>query len=932
MLRSTRPRSPSPSKDERVDEWIRRRTELDRVLKEPAISLIRLLGDAAKHGNVTPEGEHAYRIRTTVDEQEARFYPSLLIHAVACSAVQRLQRERRRFTWIDAVDDDLRALRSAIPTQLVNNPALRAADPLVVIDSLQDPLFGTMNPLIASEVFWLLIRAGEDFAHGDLGFLALFAILWALRRRTAGPFVAGAALGHWRPTVAVTARCLLPIFELTEIIDHRVTIYDRLIKLCDVLQKNENGRTQREKWLFASTLDSVSSALIEVSGLSMKPKDFMDAADTISGIANQIGPEAAIAPLGAEVRAELLSLLRKLGTANRQVLEKAEHSTSVVQKDLLAILSGESGRKAKLASVCGLKRDWREQIRGAEEANDISVKALRELQKAVALSQRIGAEPEINWKTLTDAFRELAVINRNVRDILAEGIAENIEWCRQSVTQEVAYASAGKDTDFDAAELLSGVVVAHKARRISRAEIENAIKLSMRVARDDGSWAAGQPIHLEKRVLGVWPSSFDLMMLLASAVSPHERLTVADKHLMRFVGWLDGRMSRQRPSWWKPKSAEALSGWPSEAREPGIDIWSTATAIRAALEIRNIIEDRLWEICEERFTVLRDTETLELKSLDPVDLGTNHSKRLQTRLVHTAAATTRNKDDAEYSFVLHGPPGSSKTAIAQAIGREMWRGYDRASETRFVRITPADFTRHGEAGLDVEARFIFRLLSHVRYVTIFFDEIEDLLRIREVGAPPSFIRLVVPGMLNRLQDLRDAAPRQEICFLLATNYVDQIEPALTRPGRIDATIPVPYPDPWSRENILESIAPGTPDDVKNYVVAETREWPWSTFRKLCEKLKKPTAPLDPAELVNRFRTAFQPADYYYQIAQRWKSSSPLVTEFVHYAFTVSKNKSECLAKVKALESSLPGNEGIRLNDLKLQEKFEAEWRLLGRPG
>ncbi len=88
---------------------------------------------------------------------------------------------------------------------------------------------------------------------------------------------------------------------------------------------------------------------------------------------------------------------------------------------------------------------------------------------------------------------------------------------------------------------------------------------------------------------------------------------------------------------------------------------------------------------------------------------------------------------------------------------------------------------------DSEARLIFDLLGGVRGVTVFFDEIDDLLRRRTGGGNhhSSFMELVVPAMLNCLADLRDACPRQEICFLLATNCVDSIEPALIRKGRID---------------------------------------------------------------------------------------------------------------------------------------------------
>jgi hypothetical protein len=415
------------------------------------------------------------------------------------------------------------------------------------------------------------------------------------------------------------------------------------------------------------------------------------------------------------------------------------------------------------------------------------------------------------------------------------------------------------------------------------------------------------------------------MLLLASVVRPHERLHDADEHILKYVDWLEARLHRVRPHGWL--KSEGLTGWQSETRESGIAIWSTATSIKALLEIREIFEDRLWEICEDRFTVIRNTRAVH--QLDPVDLGARHEQRLQRRLFRMTSDTLHHTETAEYAFVLHGPPGSSKSAVAEAIGNDAWhvRRETRMPERppRMVRITPADFTRRGEEALDFEARFIFGLLSHVRRVTILFDEIDDLLRVRTIGAEPNFIRLVIPGMLNRLQDLRDAAGAQEICFLLATNYIDQIEPALARPGRLDGAIPVPYPDPWSRESILERFAGDpvkhpVPVEVRDEVVSRTGEWPWTTYQKLCRRIvEKPE--LDVARrLLDELQATLQSPDYYYRNKTRWATASPLIKELVHFVFGVSKDPQQCRARIaEILEPEIVERLGV-------MEHFTKEWQ------
>ncbi|HXH92354.1 MAG TPA: hypothetical protein VNN25_12305, partial [Thermoanaerobaculia bacterium] len=98
--------------------------------------------------------------------------------------------------------------------------------------------------------------------------------------------------------------------------------------------------------------------------------------------------------------------------------------------------------------------------------------------------------------------------------------------------------------------------------------------------------------------------------------------------------------------------------------------------------------------------------------------------------------------------------------------------------------------------------------------------------------------LVVPAMLNRLQDLRDVCPRQELCFVLATNYIDNIEPALVRKGRIDAVIPLVYPDRTSRAALVDARLSRLPAWAERSVRPlltgnQMNRWPYKAIDTLC---------------------------------------------------------------------------------------------------
>jgi hypothetical protein len=929
------------SEYERADFWIERRDFVDDVLGKPARTLVRLVQHALERG--AKSGDGSFMVPVAIDDKldEERTYGggSLLVHAAACSTVQILYEDERRYPWLGKTRTALPGLHEKIPNAFLGHPKLAEKDLLERIRVLDDPAFGALNPVTSAEVFWVLIRAGERYAHGTVGFLALFSMLWALERQLHGRFKAGAALGRWRPTVAVTARCLQPILRLIGIIKKRASLYRKAIRDCVELRDHERAGNEYQRWRFASALERLSATLYDLAALSINRNGVAAVAAELTALANPIAPQSATESIAAAVRRQLRALFVELGRQNESILSGADEATNSIAAELIDIMKVDNDRRKVLRKVCNLNPLWKEQRLGAEAARETCSKALKELQRAVTKSRSLPPENAFTHDVLETTLAEFAEINEKVAGILREAIEDNARWCADSVTREVAFASAGNDSEFDAAELLSGLVIAQRTEQITRAAVADAVRHALRAALPDGSWSSDQPIYLEKHFVGVWPRTVDLLDLLSNALRLRHGLLpgpdAADGHLLRFVGLLEARRAKKSPKWWK--APEEVWGFPSEAREDFVDVWETAMAVRGLLKIREVIEDRLWEICEDRFTIPSPKTTLA--ELDPVDLGARHDRRLQTRLIRNAARTSQahanpdpDGEEPEYSYVLHGPPGSSKTVIAEAIGIEMWK------KSRVVRITPADFTRGGEGGVDLEARFIFRLLSHVRGVTIFFDEIDDLLRKRKIDAELSFIRMVIPGMLNRLQDLRDAAPRQEICFLLATNYIDQIEPALTRRGRVDALVAVPYPDPWSRESILERIlaeeqkqgraAAGLPRGVKDAVVSETAEWPWSTYQKLCRKVVASgcrTVP-DVKTLVDRFSGDFESPDYYYTNPERWKETSPLATEFAHFAFGKSKLQHECRKRVADMEQSLRTKGDVPVEDLKLVERFERAWR------
>lgn len=918
-----------------LELWLQRLQQVDNVLREPARTLIRVYErwQQEKPAPTVP----TCLTRTNEWTKEA----APLIHAMTCSTLQRLARHRRRYPWLKEEQKVLRKLLDRVQESFV--PKLEASsDPMAMVDAFEDGIFGALNPLAAAETFAVLINAGERTAHSGAGFLLLFAMFWSLHRKFPRDWERGARLDPTLPTASVTAKCLVVIRRLHKIITRRAERYRELATALKQASENAGKEGQQARWLFTVALENISTAAFALTDVAINGPEFLRFAYATAELADGIGPDTPTAPLWEETSRRLNAVLIDLGKTNETVLGDARAVHDRVLTEIVRQVSNKETRETFALQHCrqiqfrSIREDqlgeyWKDLQAAAEVAREDCAKAIAALVRGVdaCAPLRDGGTPD--YATLATVLDALAQANIDVAQQLADTVKPNIDWMPMVIREHVAYASAGNFTQFDPAELLSAVSVAERWRSdFTEMEARDAIQKAIAGERRDGSWMTTQPIYLVKRVHGVWPSTPDVGWLLALAASGRKDVTEADEALCRYVGWLQkNRIDLQVKN-------VTFSGWSSETHEQEVvDLWSTCVAINSLIEIRQLFEARLWQLCQRRFVVRRGHQLRRLAEVDPVDLGMVHERRLHRRLARMARETSREteegRDRPDYALVLHGPPGSSKTAIAEALGRDMW-GRDR--DARFVRITPADFTRGGESGLDREARFIFDLLSHVRHVTIFFDEIDDLLRLRESGGGVSFIKLIVPAMLNRLQDLRDAAPRQEICFLLATNFIDNIDPALTRPGRVDGVVPVPYPDAWSRDAIFERIVK-TPVSaaVRDLVARMTGGWPWSTYGRLCERIAamRPVTLDGVEELVNHLATEFESADFYYFRPERWTGGSrPLMNEFLHEAFSISKARDVCEAKVEALRAQLR-QAGVSMERLDFRKAFADEWQRTHAP-
>src|SRR6201984_10598 len=142
-------------------------------------------------------------------------------------------------------------------------------------------------------------------------------------------------------------------------------------------------------------------------------------------------------------------------------------------------------------------------------------------------------------------------------------------------------------------------------------------------------------------------------------------------------------------------------------------------------------------------------------------------------------------------LLLYGPPGTGKTLLAKAVAHESGAKFFSASASSFVEM----FAGLGAARI----RKLFAEARKNAPAIIFIDELDA------VGAQRSghgFNREQDQTLNQLLVELDGFEGAEQVVVMGASNRIQDLDPALLRPGRFDRPLLVPAPDLAGRESIL----------------------------------------------------------------------------------------------------------------------------------
>jgi transitional endoplasmic reticulum ATPase len=166
--------------------------------------------------------------------------------------------------------------------------------------------------------------------------------------------------------------------------------------------------------------------------------------------------------------------------------------------------------------------------------------------------------------------------------------------------------------------------------------------------------------------------------------------------------------------------------------------------------------------------------------------------------------------DPPKGVLLHGPPGTGKTLLARAVAYE--------TDAHFITISGPEIMSKFYGQSEENLRKVFEEAKELSPSIIFIDELDSIAPKRgEVTGEVE--RRVVAQLLSLMDGLEG---RGEIIIIGATNRVNDIDPALRRPGRFDREIEIGVPDTDGRYEILLIHTRGMPlfQDVDLRSIAE----------------------------------------------------------------------------------------------------------------
>ena len=181
--------------------------------------------------------------------------------------------------------------------------------------------------------------------------------------------------------------------------------------------------------------------------------------------------------------------------------------------------------------------------------------------------------------------------------------------------------------------------------------------------------------------------------------------------------------------------------------------------------------------------------------------------------------------------LFYGPPGTGKTLMAKAIANEC--------QANFISVKGPELLTMWFGESEANVRDIFAKARAAAPCVLFFDELDSIATKRGSNAGDSGGS---DRVINQLLTEMDGIGAKKNVFIIgATNRPDILDPAITRPGRLDQLMYIPMPDYDSRLSILKANlrkTPIHPDVDLAFIASNTDKFTGADLAEICNRAVK----------------------------------------------------------------------------------------------
>jgi hypothetical protein len=233
--------------------------------------------------------------------------------------------------------------------------------------------------------------------------------------------------------------------------------------------------------------------------------------------------------------------------------------------------------------------------------------------------------------------------------------------------------------------------------------------------------------------------------------------------------------------------------------------WATAVVHMFLWELRDMLSARIQKRLLQTYKARPGKDLRAFDDIVDIEIHCKHAPESLKQILNDQMLSgfKTKGEDAERelrrrpakgarSALLFGPPGTSKTELAEAVAHSL--------DWPLVQIDPSHFLRQSLDQIYVEAETIFADLTDLSGVVVLFDEMDALVQTRDTAAKLDTAgQFLTTFMLPKLTRLHDQG---RLIFFMATNFQDRFDPAIKRPGRFDLLLSMGPPTLKEKVNEL----------------------------------------------------------------------------------------------------------------------------------